>query len=368
MVLELDYMTKTARVDKEYRATSDIDSFRKGGMHYLENGNALVGYGNEPGFTEYAPNGTVLWDVRFGPLGLDRDSADNYRSLKVNWTGNPTWNPKIAAGASMDSEGNSSTTLIPTANDTAYFSWNGGTRLVSWAVLASNDSSELGNMTMLWRQVPRSGFETSIHVGTATRFIRAVAVSAEGDVLAASPILDMLDGKTNDADWNSVGFVKTEPNKAEEAEKEEKVNGGKTTMEEVSHNDDVQLAGEENGEDGDSSTQYSDLGDNWFIMTTSTWHILSLVLSGCLLAIFITVVILSWRYRDTCRGWINSRGKRGYHSPSRLYCEEYGGDEDELSEIQRQNVMSADDSKEEKETFVKAFRDSTSSDEEAFLR
>ncbi|KAF1348466.1 hypothetical protein BDV97DRAFT_353651 [Delphinella strobiligena] len=199
-------MTRSVKATS-YRATSEIQSFRKGSMQSLSNGNALLGYGNEPGFTEYDANGTVLYDVRFGPVGLDRETADNYRTLKVNWTGNPSWSPKISAGPFLQDSyrmlGVGATEALPSLpNNTAYFSWNGGTRLAKWAILASENDTRLDSMAHLWCKLPRTGFETSLQVGDTARYIRAIAISADDDVLSASPVLDMRTGKMSEQYWS----------------------------------------------------------------------------------------------------------------------------------------------------------------------
>ncbi|KAF1347044.1 hypothetical protein BDV97DRAFT_231687 [Delphinella strobiligena] len=197
------------KIEKEFKAPSEIKAFRKGGMHYLPNRNALSGYGNEPALTEFAPDGTILWDVRFGSLGGDRGTADNYRSMKVNWTGFPTWNPSIAAGSSIQAPSPLLNNTLPrnAPNDTAYFSWNGATEIKSWLVLASKESQNLTSISNLWTELPKLGFETSVQIGTAARYIRVVALGANSTILAASAVLDMEDGTTLTAPWDALAFA-----------------------------------------------------------------------------------------------------------------------------------------------------------------
>ncbi|GAB7351724.1 hypothetical protein MBLNU459_g2311t2 [Dothideomycetes sp. NU459] len=220
IILDLDTDKMTVTLSGSYPATNNITSVREGSMQTLPDtaGNVLLGYGDEPAFTEFSANGTVLWDVTFGPFKLDRYSADNYRALKVNWTGAPLSSPKIAAGpafwdgkswqsslqatATLAATNNTASSSASAAvqNDTAYVSWNGATEVVAWALLATNASAHMNLTQHFWKRVPKRGFETSARVAPHARYVRAVALSAADEVLGASPVLDMLSGVTGGAE------------------------------------------------------------------------------------------------------------------------------------------------------------------------
>ncbi|KAF2219227.1 ASST-domain-containing protein, partial [Elsinoe ampelina] len=93
LIVELDFSKKTVRLDRMYLAANGQKSIREGSMQVLgdspDEGNVLLGFGSDPSWTEYSQNGTVLWDVAFGPMSINRYSPDNYRALKVNFTGRP---------------------------------------------------------------------------------------------------------------------------------------------------------------------------------------------------------------------------------------------------------------------------------------
>lgn len=193
----------TASLKHNYRAPSHVESFRKGSMQVLPSSNVLLGFGNQPAFTEYAPDGTVLWDVHMGPVmaGYDRETADNYRSLKVNWTGTPHWSPKIAAGPTlvnktnpMDAADGYVRSWTEARNDTVYLSWNGATGVKRWMVFAAAHPLELDSMGSLFATVNKTGFETGVIVSRAensTRFLRAVALDKDEKMMKATPILNM---------------------------------------------------------------------------------------------------------------------------------------------------------------------------------
>lgn len=224
IVLRLDYEKREVWLDHEYTATHHITAFREGSMQVLNDGpspgNALVGYGFEPAWTEYSQNGTVIWDVTFSPLTLNRYSPDNYRVLKLNWTGAPDYMPNIAPGPPPDYE------FVPErssfdirridehggnlTNNTAYFSWNGATEVRSWVVLASNETSDLSIASHFWAEVQKIGFEENVFMGNGSVYVTALAINCRDEVLGQTGVLDMRDFSMRDGlGRNSSGMYDT---------------------------------------------------------------------------------------------------------------------------------------------------------------
>lgn len=205
MIVVLDYEKKEVRLDRSYYATGNINSDREGSMQVLTDspvpGNVMIGYGQEPAWSEFAANGTLLLDVRFGPLGLERMSADNYRAMKVNWTAFPYWAPKIAPGPKESWYYNATDETFSIQlrdesghaldNDTVYFSWNGATEIKSWAILASNATSNLTVADHFFTEIQRTGFEDHVFVGLNTKYVAAVAINGSDFVLGATDVLEM---------------------------------------------------------------------------------------------------------------------------------------------------------------------------------
>ncbi|PSK33576.1 hypothetical protein B9Z65_7463 [Elsinoe australis] len=209
IILSLDPTARTVSLLHAYPATNNATSVREGSAQVLHDSlsspdpTVLLGYGNDPGWTEYSLNGTVIWDVALGPTGIDRFSADNYRALKVNFTGAPTWLPRIAVGPRKEyvfDEGEGMFAVRRTGpdgvgrkNDTVYFSWNGATEVRKWVLLAGNATRGLG-----WEDyvgyVERRGFEESWVVGEETKFVMAVAVDGRDRVLGRTGTLEMKTG------------------------------------------------------------------------------------------------------------------------------------------------------------------------------
>ncbi|TKX19721.1 hypothetical protein C1H76_7919 [Elsinoe australis] len=201
ILLRLDFAKSQVWLEREY-LSQPLTAVREGSMQTFSDspkpGNALIGYGSQPVWTEFDQNGTVLWDVALGPMHLNRESADNFRTSKFNWTGMPTWRPKIALGPlpvyTFDTDNStfhiqlqdpSGSQLV---NNTAYFSWNGATEVAQWVVLASNTTSEL-NLSHFWARIPKMGFEDSCFVGESTRFITVLAIDEHDNVLGQTHIM-----------------------------------------------------------------------------------------------------------------------------------------------------------------------------------
>ncbi|PNS19530.1 hypothetical protein CAC42_7374 [Sphaceloma murrayae] len=205
IVIRLDYARREVWLEHEYKH-HPLTSIREGSMQVLTDspyGNtALVGYGSQPAWTEFSEDGSVIWDVALGPMHLNRQSADNYRTLKFNWTGNPQWKPRISPGPLPKYSFNESESTFYIAlrdesgaslpNNTVYVSWNGATEIKQWIVLASNTTSNL-TLDHLWAEVPKSGFEESCFVGETTRYVIAWAINDANEVIGHTDILTMDD-------------------------------------------------------------------------------------------------------------------------------------------------------------------------------
>lgn len=138
----------------------------QGDVQALANGDWFVGWGQEPFFSEFGPQGQLLFDAHFPA------HDESYRAFSFAWTGTPAHPPAFAIQAG----GATGTTV--------YTSWNGATLVTSWRLLAGASASSLSTVA----QVPRSGFETAIPVpaGTVGPYVAVQALGAEGQVLGSS--------------------------------------------------------------------------------------------------------------------------------------------------------------------------------------
>jgi hypothetical protein len=166
------------RVDAAARTVtlvhSDVSPARvlagsQGNAQVLDGGHVFVGWGAIPRATEFAADGSVVFDAVFS------DGDDSYRAYRFDWSGLPHDRPSIAA----DSGG----------TDTAkvYASWNGATRVTAWRVLAGGTRAGL---QPVGRARPKTGFETTLEVGTDSPYLAVEALDARGRVLATSAAIE----------------------------------------------------------------------------------------------------------------------------------------------------------------------------------
>lgn len=119
--LELDFYAKTVEFVRDYYHPIGLGCAGKGGFVPLENGNALIAWGSQPSITEHKGDEVVM-EIQVGRLAEELlfDTNWPYRAFRMDWIGNPAWDPSIAADSSA-----------------VYLSWNGATALESWAVVCS---------------------------------------------------------------------------------------------------------------------------------------------------------------------------------------------------------------------------------------
>jgi hypothetical protein len=146
LVLALDEKRMRATVLREYVHAPPLHAHKLGSMQLLGNGDALVGWGTDPHFTEYAEGGAVKLDATL-PHG-----GENYRTLRFPWQGLPREAPAATVQGS-----------------TVFVSWNGATEVAAWRI-------EPGGPT-----VRRNGFETSLPL----RAGHVVALDARGRALGS---------------------------------------------------------------------------------------------------------------------------------------------------------------------------------------
>ncbi|KAL5358108.1 ASST-domain-containing protein [Aspergillus floccosus] len=174
MVIELDDRAMTAKVLQEYHSPHRVGSESRGSMQVLDNGNVLLGYGVNAGWSEFSTSGVLLCDAHFGPESrFGAEDVLSYRVLKRNWKGRPRSSPDVAH------EGGD-----------IFVSWNGATEVATWALLAAN--ADIHNYTPL-ASVAKEGFETRIPVpdNLTISSVRAAGLDGQGNILGITSVLDL---------------------------------------------------------------------------------------------------------------------------------------------------------------------------------
>ena len=162
--LSINTANKTVSLLNQYQHSPPLDTNFEGSVQMLPNGDAFVGWGQQPYFTEFSASGTELFDARF------TSNTSSYRAYRMPWTGQPTTPPSSAVGNNND------------ATTEVWSSWNGATTVSSWRVLAGPSA---GSMVPLLT-VGKRGFETGVAAATGVPYFAVQALDSGGHVLGTS--------------------------------------------------------------------------------------------------------------------------------------------------------------------------------------
>jgi hypothetical protein len=166
ILLDLDTTHKRAALRHAYTSTARPRAANQGSMQVLEDGRVVVGWGNQPSFTEFAANGAEL-------LNAQLPHPDwSYRAFASDWTGVPDGRPAAVARRSRS------------GGAVVYMSWNGATGVASWTVHAGPRKTGLA----LVGRGPRESFETAIYTKDAGPYFYVDALDANGRVLGRSAV------------------------------------------------------------------------------------------------------------------------------------------------------------------------------------
>lgn len=169
ILLDLDTKAMRATLRRSYTHPAKLLAANQGSMQLLADNRVLVGWGNQPYFTEFDEGGTLLLDGQF-PVG-----DQSYRAFTASWTGRPTDKPAVAARVNQ------------AGGSVVYASWNGASELSSWTVLAGSTTADLAEAG----SQRRTGFETTITVNTGGPYFAVIAKDAGGHTLGQSPTVKL---------------------------------------------------------------------------------------------------------------------------------------------------------------------------------
>jgi hypothetical protein len=164
IVLELDEGAMTAKLVREYTHPDEILAAVMANVQLLPNGNAFIGWGSQPLFSEFSKDGELILDALFPP------KVNSYRAFRFPWKGQPTDAPAVAVEAGSGEE------------VTVFASWNGTTEVASWQLLAGPVPDDLKPVA----SAPRDGFETTIKANTTEPYVGVRAKDRSGRVLGTS--------------------------------------------------------------------------------------------------------------------------------------------------------------------------------------
>ncbi len=125
--ITLDLKAHRARLVSAYtHPDPPLLAASQGNMQTLPDGNTLVGYGGVPAISEFAKDGSLLFDAH-QPYDMSF-----YRAFRFPWSGRPLTPPAVLASRNNTGE----ETIV-------HASWNGATDVSSWRVLAGKQPGAL---------------------------------------------------------------------------------------------------------------------------------------------------------------------------------------------------------------------------------
>ena len=160
--VSLNTRKMTATLVQTYDHSPTISANFEGGVQKLAGGQAFVGYGQRPYFTQFDSAGQEDFDARFVTAN------SSYRAYRLKWSGKPQSPPAVVAARAG-------------AAVTVWASWNGATGVARWRVLAGPRPGALRPVTV----VRKRGFETAAMI-PARAYVAVQALGAKGRVLGRS--------------------------------------------------------------------------------------------------------------------------------------------------------------------------------------
>jgi hypothetical protein len=165
--IKLDLKKRTATLTKAYtHPNPPLLAASQGNMQTLADGNTVVEYGGVPEISEYAADGSLLFDAH---LSYEEIS---YRGFRFPWSGRPSSPPAVVANLNNTGE----ETIV-------HMSWNGATEVASWRVLAGEHPKALAPQTT----IAVAGFESSTILPKKYAYAAVQALDSAGRVLGTSP-------------------------------------------------------------------------------------------------------------------------------------------------------------------------------------
>jgi len=165
VTIALDFKTHQARLVSAYPHPGlPLRADSQGNMQTLADGNTVLGFGGVPQISEYARDGSLLFDAH-----LPYDMIF-YRAFRFAWSARPLSPPAVLAS------------LNNVAETIVQMSWNGATDVASWRVLAGKRRGALAAQAT----VRTAGFETSTILPACEQYVAVAALDSAGHLLGTS--------------------------------------------------------------------------------------------------------------------------------------------------------------------------------------
>ncbi|EMR89762.1 hypothetical protein ACHAP3_001853 [Botrytis cinerea] len=171
MKIKLNYHNMTVKLVHQFYHPKSVQAWAEGGIHALDNGNFLVGYGVVPSFVEFTETGEIAMEIQTRPWYVASGrGTDLYRVYKFDWVAQPSWKP-----------------VMVEVRQILYISWNGATEVDSWALYGGSSPTTMHHLLTM----PKTGFETGVRPSNSSAFYQAIALDKDGNELDSTEILEM---------------------------------------------------------------------------------------------------------------------------------------------------------------------------------
>jgi hypothetical protein len=167
---KINSKTKTATLVQQFEHSPAVSSDFEGSFQVMPNGDALIGWGQQPYISEYTPFGVQDFDAHFNV------PTSTYRVYRFRWSSQPPTLPSIALATGKG------------GTEDVYVSWNGATDVNAWRVLAGNTPTTLAYAGSATKQ----GFETELAVHSRGPYFAVQAIGYSKQVLATSSVASTL--------------------------------------------------------------------------------------------------------------------------------------------------------------------------------
>ena len=169
LVLNVDLDSMLVTLKRQYTNPGvPVLAHAMGNAQLLSDGGMFVGWGTNPYFSEFGPDGKPVLE------GTLVKGDPTYRSFIGDWTGTPAYPPKAVAHRRG-------------SGAVVYVSWNGATEVASWQVLAGRTPGALDPVGV----AAKRGFETAISVRSTGPHFAVQARDASGRPLATSATVEI---------------------------------------------------------------------------------------------------------------------------------------------------------------------------------
>jgi hypothetical protein len=162
-----DDTAMTATLLNSIQHPDGLSVLAEGSGQTLANGDTFVDWGILGRYSEFDPNGNLLYDVSM------LTGYSSYRGFRLAWTAAPAAGPTLTVMANSDGM-----TTIDAI-------WNGATNVATWNVMGGGSTGGLSSVgSAAW-----NGLDTTITLTTSATNLQVVAVDSTGTTVGQSAVL-----------------------------------------------------------------------------------------------------------------------------------------------------------------------------------